>query len=818
MATDITITQEITIELDGKSPFEYVVMKQGDKDSRILAVSLLQNKQPYEIPTGCTARIKYYKPDGNPVLNDCTLSGNKILVTYTKQMLAASGTGKGEIVLLKDGKELKSATYYTKIVETVYKTDGFVSDKEFLSMGTILNDMDQAAQAAAANAKIAETSAANANRAASAASNAASAANSAAGKATSAASTANSAAETATTAASTANGAAQTATTAASTANSAAQTATQEAEKATSAAGSANNAASAATEAAKTASANAETAKKATEKATEATTKATEAAETATTATGNANNAAQKATEQTAAAKAATEAAQAVADSVSGIIDEKILEAFFGSMRNGKIYQTELYLSVTNPTSDGTKTLANAGKVCEPSTDTVEGQDDYEGIGIFTWFNCNYVTNEYGRKVPTAVEGWGNGFKNDGSVDVGVIAMTPYWNVEEKDGKQIWTLSDTPNDEYGLVGWEAAKKEDGNFAPYVVHSKYVSGIGTDGLLRSFKNSKPERNQCYNNMITNYQKKGKGYWGGGKERNLYRILYQVIKYATKNEQTIFQGTTNYNFQYAAAVQRDTKETYFPVTNAQAANIIVGAYVSVGYGSVSGSNVNNDRGVSTIHKYADDVKVLRIEDLDESNKAVYLDVEEGFTTTPVAISDTVNAPITMSSMHWWSGSTDKVIGKHDGSLTSNTDGKHPYRVMGIEDAVGGYIVYADSVMVFKEDYSKDVYIARRGTKHVTDEATIKSTYKLIGNIPANDGADFWIGDIGVDTETCAWFVKTVGSSDRQGWGDRCYAGGKSTSGTREDLGRGNLWNGAIGGPVYVDCWNWLDWTNWNYLGCD
>ena len=759
---DITITQKITIELDGKSPFEYVVMKQGDKGSRILAVSLLQNKQPYEIPTGCTARIKYYKPDGNPVLNDCTLSGNEILVTYTEQMLAAAGVGKGEIVLLKGGKELKSATYYTKIVETVYKTDGFVSDKEFLSMGTIFNDMDQAAQAATANAKIAETAAANANQAANSANGAASAANSAAEKATSAAGTANSAAE----------------------------TATQEAEKATSAAGRANNAASA----------------------------ATEAAETATTATGNANNAAHKATEQTTAAKAATEAAQTVADNVSGIIDEKILEAFFGSMRNGKIYQTELYLSATNPTSNGTKTLANAGKVCEPSTDTVEGQDDYEGIGIFTWFNCNYVTNEYGRKVPTAVEGWGNGFKNDGSVDVGVIAMTPYWNVEEKDGKQIWTLSDTPNDEYGLVGWETAKKEDGNFAPYVVHSKYVSGIGTDGLLRSFKNSKPARNQCYNNMITNYQKKGKGYWGGGKERNMYRILYQVIKYATKNEQTIFQGTTNYNFQYAAAVQRDTKETYFPVTNAQAANIIVGAYVSVGYGSVSGSNVNNDRGVGTIHKYADDVKVLRIEDLDENNKAVYLDVEEGFTTTPVVISDTVNAPITMSSMHWWSGSTDKVIGKHDGSLTSNTDGKHPYRVMGIEDAVGGYIVYADSVMVFKEDYSKDVYIARRGTKHVTDEATIKSTYKLIGNIPANDGTDFWIGDIGVDTETCAWFVKAVGSSDRQGWGDRCYAGGKNTSGTREDLGRGSLRAGADGGPVFVDCWSWIAGAGWYFLGCD
>ena len=162
---DITITQKITIELDGKSPFEYVVMKQGDKGSRVLAVSLLQNKQPYEIPTGCTARIKYYKPDGNPVLNDCTLSGNEILVTYTEQMLAAAGVGKGEIVLLKGGKELKSATYYTKIVETVYKTDGFVSDKEFLSMGTIFNDMDQAAQAAAANAKIAKQAAERADEA-----------------------------------------------------------------------------------------------------------------------------------------------------------------------------------------------------------------------------------------------------------------------------------------------------------------------------------------------------------------------------------------------------------------------------------------------------------------------------------------------------------------------------------------------------------------------------------------------------------------------------------------------------------------------------
>lgn len=517
-------------------------------------------------------------------------------------------------------------------------------------------------------------------------------------------------------------------------------------------------------------------------------------------------------------ANKATEAAQAVADNVSGIIDEKILEAFFGSMRTGKVYQTEFYLTATNPTSAGTKTLANEEKVCEPSTDTVEGRDDYEGIGIFNWYNCNYITDDYGRKVPTAIEGWGNSFKNDGSVDVGVIAMTPYWSAVEKDGKQIWTLSDTPNDDYGLIPWETARKEDGTYASYVVHSKYISGLGKDGLLRSFFNSKPFRNNCYNNMIDNYQKKGKACWGAGKERDMYVILHVVIKYATKNEQKIFRGTTSYDLQFSASIQRDMKETYFPLTNSQASQIIVGSYVSVGYGSANGTSVNNDRGVETIHNYADDVKVLRIEDIDENNKAVYLDIEEGFTTTPVALSDTLNAPITLSTMHWWSGSTDKVIGKHDGSMGSNTDGKHPFRVMGLECSVGGYIVYSDSVMVFKEDYSKDVYIAPRCVKHAKDEATIKSTYKLIGNMPGNDGVDWWIGDIGVDMETCSWFAKTVGNSDSQGWGDRCYSGGKVVSGTREDLGRGALWSGANGGPVFVLCGGGLGGTNWYCLGCD
>ena len=240
---DLQITQEITVDLDDRSPFEYVVVKQGDKNSRIVAVTLLQNKQVFTIPTGTTARIKYYKPDGNEVLNNCTISGNKILVTYTEQMLAASGTGKGEIMLTKDSKELKSATFYTKIVSSVYKEDGFTSDKEFLSLASVLNTVDQASQAATTNANIAKQAAANADTATTAARTATTNANTATANANKATTNANNATAAANKAASDANTATSNANKATEAAQRAALDATTAKQDADAAAGGANNAA-----------------------------------------------------------------------------------------------------------------------------------------------------------------------------------------------------------------------------------------------------------------------------------------------------------------------------------------------------------------------------------------------------------------------------------------------------------------------------------------------------------------------------------------------------------------------------------------------
>ena len=225
-------TQRIQIELDGTPPFEYVVVKQGEKGSRIVEVTLLENKTEFEIPSGTTAKIKYYKPDGKKTLNPCTISGNVIKVEYSEQMLAAAGTGRGEIVLYNGDTVLRSATYYTKIVETVYKENGLISDNEFLDMAESIIKVNQATDKAINAGESAEEAAEEANAAAQAANNAASSANSKANEANTAATAANKAAQAANSKASAAN----TAATAANEAAEAAETATAGAQAATSSA------------------------------------------------------------------------------------------------------------------------------------------------------------------------------------------------------------------------------------------------------------------------------------------------------------------------------------------------------------------------------------------------------------------------------------------------------------------------------------------------------------------------------------------------------------------------------------------------------
>lgn len=506
---------------------------------------------------------------------------------------------------------------------------------------------------------------------------------------------------------------------------------------------------------------------------------------------------------------------------------EKSIENYYALRRTGKVYQTKLWKFATNPTSTGVKQLDNEGLVFEPSTDTEEGQDDYLNgqHSLFEWCHVNYIRDADGTARPTAIEGTAD-YKTSGAVDVGAMQMSFWykWDASKAEYDLI-TISDTPHPELGLVPWTECKKADDTVVPWCIGSAYVSGIASDGKPRSQPGLKPERNQSHNSMITDYQEKGDGYWGAGACRNVFQIIFNAIKGNTKNSQDLYAGVTNWNIQYEASIQSADSHTYFPVTNAQAENIPVGCYVSVGYGGNKSGTANNDRGQTTIHAYADDVKVINKLALDDgANTAIYLDIpeESAFNTQPHVYSESFSAPIMLTSMHAWSGTTDSVLGHHDGSPVSNTDGKHAYRVQGREYAVGGYIIASDTVMDLQSDFTKKVYVAPKGTAHSSSDATIRSTYTHIGTIPAataGNNADWWVGDVMLDANTGSWLPFKEGSGSSQGTGDRCYAGGAdATSGMREYLQGGSLGDGSGAGSACLYARHRLGGGYWLYASCD
>lgn len=486
--------------------------------------------------------------------------------------------------------------------------------------------------------------------------------------------------------------------------------------------------------------------------------------------------------------------------------------------KTGKLYGVKKWKASVNPTSTCEKTRDNVGLVCEPSTDKEQGRDDYADIPLFQWRRCNYKRYDDGFAYPIAFEGDVD-YNDKDNADVGNIYQTFWYNEIDMGDYAELIISDSPNYQLGLRPWEEAVRADGTIMPYFIFSAYTASVGSDEKWYSLPNKKELGFCSHNLMIDNFQKKGKGYWGASVRRNTFAMIFSQIKYGTKNIQSVMNGCTNYNFQIKASVQSESKNTYFPILKGQAGSIVVGAYVSVGYGQAkSDKSVNLDRGVATIGAYGDTVKVLRVEDLDGVNSAVYLECEP-FSTMPVQdkTETDVMCEIVMSSMPWWTGSTDKVLGHHDGSL-DNKSGKFPCRIQGIEFFSGRYQIPSDVATMFQPDYSKDVYFAKRGVAHSKSDSVIKETYEKIGNIPASangEGSDYWIGDVTI--KKGAWFPSSELATS-QSYGDRVYSGGTSTSGSREYLQGGDLWNGSDAGLAFLDCGSRLDWTIWDFAVAD
>nr|DAJ02045.1 MAG TPA: hypothetical protein [Caudoviricetes sp.] len=472
---------------------------------------------------------------------------------------------------------------------------------------------------------------------------------------------------------------------------------------------------------------------------------------------------------------------------------ENALSNYFALRRNGKVFTTKIYKWETSTSPVGVKMNANENMVAEPSVGRTEGRDDYAQYGLFHHFTCNFSVDENGFNHVDALEGQ-IGFTKYGKVQVGEVTMSAWFGIEDTTEAVLYHYSDSQT-ELTPYPMKESINPDGTISPFMIHAKYAAG-DIDGVPYSSKGLAPA-NGCqatqarnpvsYTGMITYMHKLGGHYCGTTSWDLFYRQLMMIIKYATTHSQSIMAGCTSYSNQNQNLVE-ETGVMRVVLTKAQAAGYVIGSYVSIGD---VGSNTNKDRYFSYIHNKAYSVKVTKIEDVDDSNAAVYVDAPEAFDTTLTTW---------ITTMPWHSGATDEVAGS-DGSPNSNTNGKDPYKIQGIETCIGAYEVLGNVVMDIVTgadgNPARDVYVCEDASTLSSNIATVRANYKkAIAQVAYTAASWKYITEETTDPNLGIMIPTKVGGGSTTGFADGLYTDA-GTSGQREWLALGSLYNGAYAG---------------------
>lgn len=493
---------------------------------------------------------------------------------------------------------------------------------------------------------------------------------------------------------------------------------------------------------------------------------------------------------------------------VNEIDNRTTLGSFFENMfalqRTGDIYTVRFPKWETSHVSTGEKLDANAGLVCEPSTKTIKGQNDYENIPLFKTYDVNAHVDDEGVRHITAIKGQNN-FKDTGKNDVFVLGMSYYEKVWSDEQYWYYSRTDSPREGYTIA--RECINRDGSIQPFALYAKYVAG-NIDGNLYSSKGLKPARyygttplptnttntNTSYNGLVSQCHKRGSFYSGGMTCDYKYILTTFYLKYGTLNTQSIMSGCNNYSAQYEASIKSSTNNTYFPLTKVQADYFPVGASVSIGY-KYGGSNL--DRYYSTVSIYADNVKIIKKVALDDSNTALYLD-----TNTPFNTANTSSGAVFCSAMQWRSGFSDDILGR-DGcpcdTKSELTNGKFPIVIQGIECMVGGCETYGNAFMDIVDATGKrEVYIQNDASLLTTNITTAKSTYKKSPYSIQPQKLNTWnyITRIDFDLENGVFVQSNCGqdgSGTAVGFADGVYVDNAS-SGQKEFLSFGSLNKGS------------------------
>ena len=257
---------------------------------------------------------------------------------------------------------------------------------------------------------------------------------------------------------------------------------------------------------------------------------------------------------------------------------------------------------------------------------------------------------------------------------------------------------------------------------------------------------------------------------------------------------------------AAVAEENVERII-LTKKQAEYFPIGCCVSIGE---MGSSTNKDRGQSHMHNLANRVKVTKIEPLDDDSGNYALYVDNG------GVTFNTSATTCISTMPWHTGSTDKVKGTC-GSPYSNTNGKEPFKFLGIEFALGQYVVRSDVILNGVYDAEADTYQQEIYTCYDCKyfATAINEHYKKLGYVIPDSG-NTWkhIKNLGFDVNfPHIRMASEYGGDSNKRFGDAVHTGTRA-NGTREFVSLGSLGSWSLAGLRFAYLYFWLGNGGWYF----
>lgn len=448
----------------------------------------------------------------------------------------------------------------------------------------------------------------------------------------------------------------------------------------------------------------------------------------------------------------------------TGRYDNASIAAWLARMRDGKTYG----VSIPKGSSTAcTKTGANAG-IANPKPGVIgrAAIDPYVNQGAFFFVEVNGGVDADGIPYVTAIDGDGSFSRLD---DTWVLTPVLYTLETETDDAVNLTVSDTRHP--GMKRQPAALLPNGAQRPYMLYAKYALSVDADGKPRSVSGAAVKtRNVSHDGGISLMKTSSTGDSLKVAADDWYVKTMFLLKYATKNSQSIFSGCTGYDITSNPTLA-ESNTTRVVIAKDKADQILIGSAMMFG----THTDTNTDRGYDYNCDIFDGAKVTKKVAVDASNVAVYFDVAKPFSTATT---------YQLATAPWQTGSCDMVEG--DGSPTSCTDGKQPFVVQGIELGLGMLEVLGN-VLIQYTGTGAVVYV-NPDTKN--EKAGSSPDSALSAGAFPGQAADGWNYAHYCKTVNGLMIQQGTGASTSVGICDGNYKVADTTVGWREWLSLGSL----------------------------